>query len=90
MKSKQSDWKKCIIFYSLHAGYFSLFYCRLLTFFFLNKLFQELYQSANGLDPDQDLRSDLGPNCLQMYQLMTKFAASKGRVKNVFKIDGRY
>ena len=36
---------------------FSCFCCRLLTFFqnqlFLKKIFQEHYQSVNGLDPDQ-------------------------------------
>ena len=35
---------------------------------FLQKIFQEHYESVNGLDPDQDRCSvspDLVPNCLQ-------------------------
>ena len=37
---------------------------------------------SNSLDPDQDrhfVGPDLGPNCLQSYQKMTKFAASRQR-----------
>ena len=42
---------------SLHAGYFSCFYCRLLSFFkinFFQKFFQKNYQS-NVLDSDQSV-----------------------------------
>ena len=58
-----------------------MFLC-LLIFFkinFFKKIFQEHYQSVNGLDTDQGQLSvgpDLGLNCLQSYQ-----AASKRRVK---------
>ena len=51
-------------------GNFSCFGCRLPTFFkviFFQIKFQEHYQ----LDPDSD-GPELGPDCLQGYQLITK------------------
>ena len=41
--------------YPLHAGYFSCFYCRLVTFFIIN-FFKQLFQEgstrvSNGVDP---------------------------------------
>ena len=45
---------------SLHAGLFSCFCCRLLTFFkidFFKKFFQVYtFRVSNGLNPDQALR----------------------------------
>ena len=56
-------------FKMLHAGYFSFFCCRLLTFFsklaFPNNSFRNTIKDLESLNPDQDRRSvgpDLGPN----------------------------
>ena len=46
----------------------------------LKNSFGNTLRVSNGLDPDQDRHSvvpDLGPNCLQRYQQMTKVATSK-------------
>ena len=62
--------------------------CRLLIFFKINvfkKFFREHYRVSNRLDPDQTWYSvgpDLGPNCLQSYQLATLVHEGK-RVKEV-------
>ena len=61
---------------SLHAVFFSCFFCVLLTFFKIS-LFQIIISVSNSLDPDQAQCSsgpDLGPNCKD-HQQMTKFAA---------------
>ena len=73
---------------SLHAGNFSCFCCRLLTFsklIFPKYTFSNTIRVSNSLDPDQDWHSlgpDMGPNSLQFFfQQTTKVAASKERVK---------
>ena len=61
---------------SLHAGFFFMLFCVLLTFFKIS-LFQIIISVSNSLDPDQaqcSSRPDLGPNCKD-HQQMTKFAA---------------
>ena len=47
----------------------------------------------NCLDPDQDrhfVSPDLGPNCLQGCQQMTKVSASRERVNNLLEIASDY
>ena len=61
---------------SLHAAFFLMLFCVLLTFFKIS-LFQIIISVSNSLDPDQAQCSsgpDLGPNCKDHHQ-MTKFAA---------------
>ena len=59
----------------------------LLWIFFLNqlfqKIFQEYHQSVKQFGSRQNVGPDLGPNCLQGYQQMTKIATSEERVKYV-------
>ena len=59
-----NDKSRCML------GNFNVFCCRLLTFFqiiffFSKKSFRNTIGVSNGLDTDQDRRSDLGLNCLQ-------------------------
>ena len=63
---------------SLHAVFFFMPFCGLLTFF-QNSLFQIILSVSNSLDPDQAQCSsgpDLGPNCKD-HQQTTKFAAGR-------------
>ena len=71
--------------------FFFVFRFFFLNYFFL-KFFQEYQQSVQYkccLDPDQAshiIRPDLGPNCLQRYQLMTLVGKSKATILNVLYI----
>ena len=54
---------------------FAFFYFRLLTFFktfFSKTSFKKTTRVSNGLDPDNDRRPDLGPNCLQRFSADNK------------------
>ena len=49
---------------------------------FSKKSFRNIFRVLKGLDPDQDqcsVGSDLGTNCLQISQQMTKVATKQGK-----------
>ena len=70
-------------FDSLHAGYFVMIFCRLLTFSKSTVSKNTLWKTkrvSNKLDPDQArhfVGPDLGPNCLQRSAADDKFATGK-------------
>ena len=80
---------------SLHAGYFHVFFCRLLIFFqnqLIRKLLQEYDQGVN-LESQISLAILLGLIWVQtvckVYRQTTKFTTGKERVENVFTIACR-
>ena len=80
--------KPLLLYYKYNVvNFFLCFCCCQLTFFninFFKKFFQEPIKVSNSLDPDQVWPSDildLDPNSLQRLSAVTKFVASKERVK---------
>ena len=77
-------------------GNFVNFSFHLLIFFFkiniVEKLFQEYHQSVKqfgSISAPTYVGPDLGPNCLQRYQQMTKAATSKERVNKAYDTNNQ-